>query len=339
MNDHATSDTYFQPRTIDELVKIQAAALGDQPVLGYPFTGTDYVDYSLKQLHALASVAAEVYVKGGLKPRESSDEEPLIVALMGVSNIDYVITLLAVSRLGHAVLLLSPRLATTAYHHLLTTTDSSHLIFQPGLATTAAEIRQELPNIVQISIAHPLLHEIPSRPPINGESNPVPCLDLDRERGNTAWIFHSSGSTGLPKPVRISHHGALSNYRRNIDRLGMRSFLSLPLFHTHGISTLFRAFFTGKQVHMYNASLPLTKKTLIESMRGLQHEIFCAVPYALKLLAESPEGIKHLKSFRLVTYGGSACPESLGNMLAEQGVNLVSVYGMYVMAFLSFHFS
>lgn len=313
------------PRTIDELLTTQKDALGDEPVLAYPDQDSNYVYYTLRDLDSLASNAAAQYAEV-IPPRKSSSEEPRLVALLGFSDIAYVITMLAVSKLGHAVLLLSPRLALPAYRHLLTQTDCLSLIYQPNRSAIAREIQTELPEVdVQPIVGLPTMKQSAVG---NGIAFSRTGLDLDLEKEKTAWIFHSSGSTGMPKPVRLSHRSALENYRRDIDRLNMCSFLTLPLFHTHGISTLFRAFFTGKTVYMYSSSLPITTKNLITAMRDIPLEIFCAVPYALKLLSESTEGLQMLRGFRLVTYGGSSCPKQLGDVLTEQGVNLVSVYGM-----------
>lgn len=81
---------------------------------------------------------------------------------------------------------------------------------------------------------------------------------------------------------------------------------------------------------MYNADLPLTQDYLVKIMREHQFEIFYGVPYALKLLSESEEGIRLLQQLKIVMYGGSACPDELGNSLVENGVNLVGHYGAYV---------
>jgi hypothetical protein len=59
-------------------------------------------------------------------------------------------------------------------------------------------------------------------------------------------------------------------------------------------------------------------------------EIFYGVPYALKLLSESGEGICLLRQLKVVMYGGSACPDDLGSKLVNDGVNLVGHYGAYV---------
>lgn len=45
-------------------------------------------------------------------------------------------------------------------------------------------------------------------------TNNTPGLDLNKKAFQSAWIFHSSGSTGLPKPVYLTHRAALENYMR-----------------------------------------------------------------------------------------------------------------------------
>jgi acyl-CoA synthetase (AMP-forming)/AMP-acid ligase II len=109
--------------------------------------------------------------------------------------------------------------------------------------------------------------------------------------------------------------------------MNMKAFITLPLYHNHGICNLFRAVFCGKPIYIYNADLPLTRENLVKVMRENRFEIFYGVPYALKLLAESDEGIRLLQELKIVMYGGSACPDDLGNMLVEKGVNLVGHYG------------
>ncbi|PNP49986.1 hypothetical protein THARTR1_09317 [Trichoderma harzianum] len=62
-------------------------------------------------------------------------------------------------------------------------------------------------------------------------------------------------------------------------------------------------------------------------MQANHFEIFYGVPYALKLLSETQKGISVLQELKVVMYGGSACPDDLGNLLVENGVNLIGHYG------------
>jgi len=149
-------------------------------------------------------------------------------------------------------------------------------------------------------------------------------LQPELETKKISWIIHSSGSTGLPKPIYQTHNAALNNYASN---LNLRGFITLPLYHAHGISSVFRSIYSKKQIYVYSAKLPLTHQNLLKIMQKYKFDIFYGVPYALKLLGESPEGIAALAKQKVVMFGGSACPDALGDKLVEHGVNLISHYG------------
>lgn len=136
------------------------------------------------------------------------------------------------------------------------------------------------------------------------------------EATKISWIIHSSGSTGLPKPIYQTHRAALNNYSSNFNLPG---FITLPLYHAHGISSVFRAIHCRKKIYMYSGSLPLTQQNLLNIMQRYVFEIFYGVPYALKILGETPEGIAALAKLKIVMFGGSACPDSLGDRLVENG--------------------
>lgn len=75
--------------------------------------------------------------------------------------------------------------------------------------------------------------------------------------------------------------------------------------------------------------MPLTTANITAALENAEHtEGFYVVPYVLKLLGESESGIRLLQSFKIVTYGGAACPDELGDRLVENGVRLVGHYGM-----------
>jgi acyl-CoA synthetase (AMP-forming)/AMP-acid ligase II len=152
----------------------------------------------------------------------------------------------------------------------------------------------------------------------------VPFVAVVCTRVFVTHILTHPGSTGLPKPIYQPQKSAIANYGINME---MKAFITLPLYHNHGICNFFRAIYAQKSIHIYNADLPLTQSHLTTILRKQKFEIFYGVPYALKLLAETAEGIELLKQLKIVMYGGSACPDTLGNLLVEQGVNLVGHYG------------
>lgn len=85
---------------------------------------------------------------------------------------------------------------------------------------------------------------------------------------------------------------------------------------------------------MFNANLPLTNNNLVIAIRATNAESFHCVRYILKLLAETGDSIKELAKATLVSFGGSSCPGDLGDMLVENGVNLVARFGASVVTLL-----
>ncbi|KIX02564.1 uncharacterized protein Z518_08505 [Rhinocladiella mackenziei CBS 650.93] len=310
-----------KPRTISELMSLSARELPNEPILGYPSHELDYVEYTFSDLELFSSRAARIYSQK-IPVRTVSEQDARVVALLGPSNLDYVITTLALTRLGFTVLFLSTRISEAAYLSLLDSTRCRHIVVHPSYHKATSSLQSSLPDLTVIDISNKEEYIIEQAGP--EELGLEQHLDLDKETTKICWIIHSSGSTGPPKPIYQTHQAALRNYEQNMN---MRGFITLPLFHAHGLSSVFRAITSVKKIYMYNASLPLTRQNLLGIMGQHQFEIFYGVPYALKLLSETPDGIAALAAMKVVMFGGSACPDALGDLLTDGGVNLISHYG------------
>lgn len=265
--------------------------------------------------------AASIHYASVIPQRRSPEDPVQVVGLLGPSDFEYLITLLAISRLGHTVLFLSTRIAKDAYVSLIENTHASFLIAHPAFRKVAESAGERTGVAVQ-SILEREDYENSST---GMASLPPTQLDGQTEAKHICWIIHSSGSTGNPKPIFQTHSGALHNYAHNV---GLRGFITLPLFHAHGVSCLFRAIHSRKLIYLYNANLPLTAPYLLTVLREHREiEILYAVPYALKLLSESQKGLEILADLDLVMFGGSSCPKPIGDTLVQNGVRLVSHYG------------
>jgi acyl-CoA synthetase (AMP-forming)/AMP-acid ligase II len=244
-----------------------------------------------------------------------------VVALLGPSNLDYLITIFSLTRLGYAILLLSNRLTLDAYTSLLEKTGSGCLVYSKKFAATVARLKA-----FRSYDAVPLLTRDDYTTPT--DSAPfVHTLDRAYHTHKSSFIIHSSGSTGLPKPIFQTHAACLKSY---VLGFGKTAFTTLPLYHNFGIANAYRSMFKNNEIYLYNANLPQTGQSLAEVIECAKPGILCAVPYTYKLLGETQRGIAALKSCDIVLSGGSACPEYLGNRLVEQGVNLVVQFGSYV---------
>ncbi|KAL4979792.1 hypothetical protein BDW66DRAFT_157227 [Aspergillus desertorum] len=272
-----------EPLTVDELVRHRASPSPSQPVIYYPRTGIEYSEFPLRQLDVFAYRVAKILAEK-IPPRKSSSELPTVIAI-----------------------------SVEAHVSLIERTNAQHIFAHGYLQDTAAKVNERVPALQVHSIPSDENYDYPM-PDEPIDTNLLSHLDPEVETKHLAWIIHSSGSTGLPKPIFQTQRAAVKNYAGNTN---MRGLITLPLYHNHGICCLFRTIYSNKTLHLYNPQLPLTS----------QYLIFYGVPYALKLLAESKEGIAALANLKAVMFGGSPCPDSLGNLLVENGVNLIAHYG------------
>ncbi|PYI12331.1 putative NRPS-like enzyme [Aspergillus sclerotiicarbonarius CBS 121057] len=302
---------------IDDVLRNLLQDAPDEPLVGYPQSAhgvADYVYYTPRDLDRFANGAVTQYKKEGLV-EFSHPTENRVVSILGPSNLDYIVSLFALSRMGYAVLLLSTRLSTEAYANLLALTNCT------SLAHAQSSAKAVRPVVETSSVATFAIPEFANY----SEGQPTtPRAGTPPESLKWAFIIHSSGSTGLPKPIFQTHGACISNYSTS---KGYRALLTLPLFHNHGLSTFFRSLFKRKRISIYNANLPLTGNNVLEAMKITAPESFHGVPYVLKLLCETDGGIDELAKCQQVLFGGSSCPDDLGDQLVNAGVRLISHYG------------
>ncbi|RPA99529.1 acetyl-CoA synthetase-like protein [Choiromyces venosus 120613-1] len=317
------------PLTIDHLLRLRASQMPDTPLIAYPHNNKDYTQYTAPQLNAFAYRAAKHYKKS-ISQRASSEAPEKVVALLGISNFDYVISILALAKLGMTTLLLSTRITDEACRHLLNKTNCADVIVQPAFEKTMKGVRSGYDGPLNVvGMASRGLYEpevVPEEKLTLEDMRFDTQFDLEVEKSRNMFIVHSSGSTGLPKPVGQTHHAVINN-AYTISRGLVTSFLTLPLFHTYGVIVVFGAIYCGKIASMFSANLPITGQNMIAGLKATRPDMLYSVPYTLKLVAETDEGIEAMKICKLICYGGSSCPEELGDKLTAAGISLLSVYG------------
>ncbi|KAG1719306.1 L-aminoadipate-semialdehyde dehydrogenase [Suillus lakei] len=301
-------------------------------VLGIPDKDFNCTKYTLAELDASASLFAHHLRDNGLLNGRSKGDATsrMTVGLLGVSNISYVVTEIALYRMGYCVLFLSPNNSPPAIAHLLTVTNTTHMIVQDVLLPSAAAALTHLNDSSSVTIIKQPSSEVFSSAARSLHPEKTrwdPVLNWEDEFLLPVTIIHSSGSTGFPKPIVATNKAAIGNCVMNF---GLTSLSTLPLYHEHGHSNLYRAMYAAKSLYLFpTGSIPLTSANIINLLKQAPDvEALYGVPLALKLLAETPEGLQVLKGLKLVMFGGSASPDELGDFLVNEGVRLVSHYGL-----------
>ncbi|ENH72347.1 Linear gramicidin synthase subunit D [Fusarium oxysporum f. sp. cubense race 1] len=296
-------------RTIDELVRLNAERNKDHvAVIESPTGDQQSQSYTSKQIDGFAF------------------QKPKVVALCGIGDFEYLITAPAIAKLGHTTLFLSLRLSLESCVGLLRPSNAALLLVQQGQQSLAEYVNGDSLDVAAEAVA-PIDQGMPTRSTEGRQNtNLTAALDIEAERNTAVWILHSSGSTGLPKLVSVPNGAALRRYTANLGSLGLDTLTTVPLYHAFGMSSFFRCFISQKTIQLY-AKLPITTSHLLQVTRDRMFGLFSAVPFTIKLLAESEEGMRFLRGFSVITTGGSPVPEDMGTELVRQGVRLVSVYG------------
>ncbi|MEY5062565.1 MAG: Acyl-CoA synthetase (AMP-forming)/AMP-acid ligase, partial [Verrucomicrobiota bacterium] len=155
----------------------------------------------------------------------------------------------------------------------------------------------------------------------------VPREGGDREAG----LLFTSGSTGEPKGVVLTHQNILSNLEQIEEVLGGQKIGSLlgclPLFHSFGFTvTLWWPLTGGPRVVTYPS--PLDPHALGEVISGHGVELVVTTPTFLRALMRRA-GRDKLGRLRMVVTGAEKLPGSLREEFAEKiGVKVYEGYGM-----------
>ncbi|KAF4951580.1 hypothetical protein FGADI_7355 [Fusarium gaditjirri] len=315
-------------RTIDELVRLNAHHNKDHvAVIESPSGDQNAQSYTSKQIDDFACQVASVYAdKYDLKPRNSSHHKPKVVAICGSGDFGYLVTFLAIAKLGHTTLFLSPRLPYKSCAALLRAANATLLLVQEAQQALANSLRDDSLDVAAGFVLPIDKGTLADNRSGKLDTNLTADLDLEAEKTTTVFILHSSGSTSLPKLVSLANGIALHRFGFNRDRLGLDTLTTVPLHHAFGMSSLFRCFICQTTVYLYSR-LPITTSHLLQVTQSRTSACFYAVPFTLSLLAESEDGMRFLRSFKVIATAGAPLPEDLGTKLVRLGVQLVSLYG------------
>lgn len=162
---------------------------------------------------------------------------------------------------------------------------------------------------------------------------------------DVAYLHHTSGtSTGLPKPIPQTHHGAVGVLPTFDSGSETATFTTTPLYHG-GVADCFRAWTSGAMIWLFpGVDAPITSSNILKSLECARRsaethqtarvKYFSSVPYVLQMLSMEHDGLDTLKQMELVGVGGAALSQDIGNDLVQKEVNLVSRFGSAECGFL-----
>lgn len=139
-------------------------------------------------------------------------------------------------------------------------------------------------------------------------------------------VAQTSGSTGAPKPIRLSKSMMAESAKRTIAYFGLqpgnRLLLSLPCRYIAGKMMAVRAI-----VGQMNL-IPVDPSTDFEFLNHESFDLGAMVPNQVLKLLEQPSGKEKLQNIRNLLIGGSSVSTELEEKIAQLASRIVSTYGM-----------
>ncbi len=164
------------------------------------------------------------------------------------------------------------------------------------------------------------------------EPLPSPSPFAEVSGSDTAAILYTSGTTGKPKGVMLSHHNLVGNaVSVSSEVLDITHedvlLLFIPLSHSGGITTLLWGFATGAKVVLVDIFKP---EEVLETIARERVSVIHGVPTAWIKLAEVAEANGFdLSTLRLGVMGAAPCPvEAVREVSEKLKFDLRIAYGL-----------
>jgi acyl-CoA synthetase (AMP-forming)/AMP-acid ligase II len=198
LHGHPHSKRYSNPSLISltALVRHDGLTYRGQPGFLYPFgSDTLYEAMNWDEFDRITENLALLYAQSfreELEDANRTQRQPTIGLLGGGNSVEYFCTQLSLVKLGVRVLLLAESNPSNALHHLLDSCDVSVVV------TDSKNAKVGMQQVRKISMVENLPWNAATS---SAEVDSVKFQDFGDVWERHTFIIHSSGSTGLPKPI------------------------------------------------------------------------------------------------------------------------------------------
>jgi len=273
------------------------------------------------QMHNRVGQVAAWLRSLGVKPGDR-------VGVLALNSIDTMDIVFATWRIGAVHLALNFRLTAPELDYIIGNAEPDVLIYDTELLATIEQLSVEVEHVIQMDGQG---GESEYDSAVEGQTPILEMIELETD--DQCMLMYSSGTTGLPKGVIITHGMMLwANINAGAAMRcveGMVSLAVMPLFHIGGLQV-----FTcpalcagGTAVVMRSFDPGATLDAFSDESLGVTH--FLGVPAIFNALRDHPKNSQtDFSRLQVAIAGAEAVPESLVNWWLKRGLVIQEGYGM-----------
>jgi amino acid adenylation domain-containing protein len=283
---------------------------------------------SYGELDAASDAVAEALIQAGVRPGDR-------VAVQMSKRVEVLASVYGALKAGAAYVPLDPKAPTARVSLVANDCGVAAVLSTPALAAELVPTLGLAPKLVllvgeeeiaDLGCPTASYEAVTAVPPSPGPQ--VPVIDAD-----VAYILYTSGSTGIPKGVMLTHRNALTFVEWCFDTIGVspddRLSNHAPLHFDLSIFDLYLAAMGGATLVLVPDEEAYFGASLAKFIQEEEISVWYSVPSALRLLTKAAAGRMQLPSLRTVVFAGEVYPtphlRELRRMLPD--VQLWNIYG------------
>ncbi|ENH73619.1 Linear gramicidin synthase subunit D [Fusarium oxysporum f. sp. cubense race 1] len=268
---------------------------------------------------------------GWLDSQLGSPAGPKTIAYIGQNDLRYFIMMIASTKLGHRLLLSSPRNSVEGHVSLIKQSGCEFWIASSGLDHHEFLQDLQIPSVEAPELPQ-LLDPTPVKPYVYQKS-------WNEGKSDVLALLHTSGSTGLPKlvPVYLETAATVDGFHlmeptngkrpTGVEWTGTRQLCAMPLFHVAGICLgLYSAVFFNWTVVLPSVG-PIMQHVIEDALDHISLDSAFISPSVLQDISKSPRVLEKLSKLKFITSAGGPIPQSVGDLIHPR-VPIMQTMGM-----------
>ena len=304
------------PRFLDERVAHWAATKPDAEAITYLSRTWTWAQFDDRIRRVAGALTARGVGRGD------------VVAFLDKNHPACVEVTLGAASLGAATAIVNFRLAADEIDYVLNDSGAKVLFVGEELLPAVTAIRDRLPAVTDVI-------EVKPEGDDEYEALLAAATPVDRapevDPGDTVVVMYSSGTTGRPKGVALSHANLIAHTVNAFDdwpfNEGDKNLVAMPLFHVGGTSYMQFGLHNGAPSYM---TRDVDGAALAGGILAGANRTFLVPAVLAKVLETGPDAVKLFGALKTFAYGASPMPLPLLReaLKAWPDTDFIQVYGL-----------